>query len=128
MTYSMKSRISIMSVGRDHASPTLGRRISRTSWHDGLRVEYNPNRNQRKSAMKRNTSYGLTALVGATALAALCTQDVYAKPPTVLSDIVGTWQNVNPSTPSIIKIVVSGNGSALTVHGFGACSPTPCDR
>ncbi len=44
-----------------------------------------------------------------------------------LTSLVGTWVNVNPETPDIVKIVLTNNGGSLGVHAFGACSPTPCD-
>ena len=44
-----------------------------------------------------------------------------------LGSLVGTWVNVNSATRDIVKVVLTDNGGALQVHGYGACSPTPCD-
>jgi len=44
-----------------------------------------------------------------------------------LGSLVGTWVNVNAATRDIVKIVLTNSGGSLNVHGFGACSPTPCD-
>jgi hypothetical protein len=41
--------------------------------------------------------------------------------------LIGTWVNVNPATRSIVKVVVGWAGGHLTIHAYGACSPTPCD-
>lgn len=41
--------------------------------------------------------------------------------------LVGTWTNTNPATRDLVKIVITAAGVGLTVHAFGACSPTPCD-
>jgi len=41
--------------------------------------------------------------------------------------LIGTWLNANPATRGIVKIVVGWAGGHLTIHAFGACSPTPCD-
>ncbi len=42
--------------------------------------------------------------------------------------LIGSWVNVDPATRGITKIVVGwGGGGHLSVHAYGACSPTPCD-
>jgi hypothetical protein len=41
--------------------------------------------------------------------------------------ILGTWTNVNPKTPNLVKVVITEKGTQTTVHLFGACTPTPCD-
>lgn len=41
--------------------------------------------------------------------------------------LVGTWNNVNPATRDIVKVVIAAAGSGITVDTFGACSPTPCN-
>lgn len=41
--------------------------------------------------------------------------------------LVGTWVNVNAATRDIVKVVIAGKGMGLTVHAYGACTPTPCD-
>ncbi|GEM_PF-1826192 len=74
------------------------------------------------------TRFRGTALACAALLTVAGVHNAHAQKPPVVSDVVGTWTNVNPATPSIIKIVVSGTSAgALTIHGYGACSPTPCD-
>lgn len=41
--------------------------------------------------------------------------------------VVGTWLNTDPHTRDIVKIVVAVKGTEITVHTWGACTPTPCD-
>lgn len=41
--------------------------------------------------------------------------------------LLGTWMNVDPHTPGIVKVVLGWAAGALSVHVFGACHPTPCD-
>jgi hypothetical protein len=41
--------------------------------------------------------------------------------------LLGTWNNVNHATRDIVKIVIASSGTGITVHAYGACSPTPCD-
>jgi hypothetical protein len=41
--------------------------------------------------------------------------------------LLGTWVNVNPATAGVVKIVMTLSGATLSVHPYGACSPTPCD-
>ena len=45
----------------------------------------------------------------------------------VANPLVGTWINCNHHTRSIVRLVIATSGKEITVHGFGACSPTPCD-
>lgn len=51
-----------------------------------------------------------------------------AKPPTSVSNLVGTWVNVNANTGGIVKVVISNSSSGFKIHTYGACSPTPCDH
>lgn len=44
-----------------------------------------------------------------------------------LNPLLGTWVNCDHQTRSIVRLMISANGKEITVHGFGACSPTPCD-
>jgi hypothetical protein len=44
-----------------------------------------------------------------------------------LSSLVGTWQNIDAATRSIVRVVLTDQQGALGVHVYGACSPTPCD-
>ncbi|HUY95481.1 MAG TPA: hypothetical protein VMU71_09285 [Terracidiphilus sp.] len=41
--------------------------------------------------------------------------------------LVGTWINCDHATRGLVRLVVAASGKEITVHGFGACSPTPCD-
>jgi len=41
--------------------------------------------------------------------------------------LVGTWNNVNPATRDVVKVVIAAAGSGIKVDAFGACSPTPCN-
>jgi hypothetical protein len=41
--------------------------------------------------------------------------------------LVGTWTNVDKTTRGLVKLIISATGANLSVHGFGACHPTPCD-
>lgn len=40
------------------------------------------------------------------------------------TDFVGTWQNNNPNTNGIVKIVID---DSQHIRAFGACTPNPCD-
>ena len=41
--------------------------------------------------------------------------------------LLGTWNNIDPTTGGLVKLVLGWVGGALNVHAFGACQPTPCD-
>jgi len=41
--------------------------------------------------------------------------------------LVGTWVNVDHTTRSLVRVVIAANRNEITVHTFGACTPTPCD-
>ena len=43
------------------------------------------------------------------------------------SPIAGSWKNDNPQTRGITRLVVQQEGSATSVHAWGACSPQDCD-
>jgi hypothetical protein len=43
------------------------------------------------------------------------------------SEILGTWLNVDKDTRGIPRLEVMASGAALSVHVFGACTPTPCN-
>lgn len=44
------------------------------------------------------------------------------------TNLLGTWENVDPNTRGIIRIIIANNGAGgITVHPFGACHPNPCD-
>jgi hypothetical protein len=44
-----------------------------------------------------------------------------------VSRFTGNWTNVNPSTRGLVRIEVTSSGGSLSVHAWGACSPSPCD-
>jgi hypothetical protein len=52
----------------------------------------------------------------------------FAKPPTNFSALTGVWNNTNPGTGGIVRVVIRQTASGLFVQPFGACSPTPCDH
>jgi hypothetical protein len=41
--------------------------------------------------------------------------------------LVGTWVNCDHQTRGLVRLMIAANGNEVTIHGFGACSPTPCD-
>lgn len=50
----------------------------------------------------------------------------YAVPPTNVSGLVGTWNNVNANDNGIIRVVVTNTRLGLRFTSYGSCSPTPC--
>jgi hypothetical protein len=81
--------------------------------------------------MKLNTDrmsrrFSLLPVLAAVALAT-AGMSARAEPPTDLSKLVGTWNNVNTATGGLVRIQVSDAGTLLAVQAFGACTPTPCD-
>ncbi len=45
----------------------------------------------------------------------------------VATPIVGTWVNCDHQTRGLVRLMIATSGKEITVHAFGACSPTPCD-
>jgi hypothetical protein len=41
--------------------------------------------------------------------------------------LLGTWNNVNPATRDVVKVVIAAAGGGIKVDAFGACSPAPCN-
>jgi hypothetical protein len=41
--------------------------------------------------------------------------------------LIGTWMNVDHATRSLVRVMIAASGNEITVHGFGACVPNPCD-
>ena len=41
--------------------------------------------------------------------------------------LVGTWMNADHATRNLVRVMIAANGNEITVHAFGACTPTPCD-
>jgi len=48
-------------------------------------------------------------------------------PPPPSAALAGTWVNVNHATNSVVDIWVAASTKGITVDGFGACTPTPCE-
>ena len=57
---------------------------------------------------------------------ALLAAPSFAVAPTSTAGLTGTWYNVNPSTRSIVKVVVTKIRGQLLFKSYGSCSPTPC--
>lgn len=74
--------------------------------------------------MKRN----LALIAGVAMMSLVGTQAAQATPPTGLTNLVGTWNNVNPTTGGIVKVEITNDPTGFKVHTYGACSPTPCDH
>jgi hypothetical protein len=47
--------------------------------------------------------------------------------PTGVAPLVGTWTNCDPATRGLVRAVIAAAKQGVTVHLFGACTPTPCD-
>lgn len=41
--------------------------------------------------------------------------------------LLGAWTNVDPTTQSLVRFTLAPSGTDVTVHAYGACTPTPCD-
>lgn len=41
--------------------------------------------------------------------------------------LVGTWINCDHATQNLVRVMIAVHDNEITVHGFGACAPTPCD-
>ena len=41
--------------------------------------------------------------------------------------LVGTWVNCDHQTRNLVRLMIAAAGNEVTIHAFGACSPTPCD-
>ncbi|HVU44740.1 MAG TPA: hypothetical protein VHD85_01355 [Terracidiphilus sp.] len=41
--------------------------------------------------------------------------------------LVGTWVNCDHQTRGLVRVMIAASGNEITVHAFGACTPTPCD-
>jgi hypothetical protein len=41
--------------------------------------------------------------------------------------ILGTWVNCDHQTRGLVRLMITASGNEVMIHGFGACSPTPCD-
>lgn len=47
--------------------------------------------------------------------------------PTSSEDFVGTWINADQETGGMIGFIITEQNSQYNFHGYGACTPTPCD-
>ena len=43
------------------------------------------------------------------------------------ASLVGNWNACDAATRSLVRIVIAASGAGITVHAYGACTPTPCD-
>ncbi len=41
--------------------------------------------------------------------------------------ILGTWLNCDHHTRSLVRLMITAAGNEVMIHGFGACTPNPCD-
>lgn len=41
--------------------------------------------------------------------------------------LIGTWNACDSATRNLVRVVIAASGPGITVHAFGACTPTPCD-
>ena len=41
--------------------------------------------------------------------------------------LVGTWVNTNAQTRDLVKITITSSGNRVSIHPYGACTPSPCD-
>lgn len=73
-----------------------------------------------QSIRRRSLALGLWAALFGSLAASLPAQAAPA-------DFVATWRNVDPATNSIVQVRIDAQGTGMVVHGYGACSPTPCD-
>lgn len=48
-------------------------------------------------------------------------------PPLDLKPLLGTWLNCDKDTRGIAKLELTALGTALSIHAWGACTPTFCD-
>jgi hypothetical protein len=69
----------------------------------------------------------LASPLSATAATAATAGPATPVPPTPSSALAGTWVNTNHATRNVVDLVVGTSGRALTVDGFGACTPSACE-
>ena len=41
--------------------------------------------------------------------------------------LLGTWVNCDHQARGLVRLMITAAGNQVMIHGFGACSPTPCD-
>jgi hypothetical protein len=44
-----------------------------------------------------------------------------------LSDLRGTWINIDENTRGLTKVVIGGSGAVVSMSAWGSCSPTDCE-
>lgn len=74
-----------------------------------------------------NTPGTYTITANGPALGGPVTFTVTVTPPLDFTFLQGTWLNDNTGTGDNVEVSFGVEGSAVTVHALGACSPTPCD-
>ena len=62
------------------------------------------------------------------AMALAGSESALAVQPSGVTNLVGTWVNVNPTTGGIVKVIITNDLFGFRIHTYGACSPTPCDH
>ncbi len=75
----------------------------------------------------KSIKYRVFGIIGL-GLLGLVAQPAYAQPPTGVTNLTGTWTNVNPTTGGVVKITITNDLAGFQIHTYGACSPTPCDH
>jgi len=66
--------------------------------------------------------------LGIFATLALCLVLAIAGPSSAqIARFDGHWHNTNPNTKGLVGVDIKVNGTDVTVRGWGACTPTPCD-
>lgn len=75
----------------------------------------------------KSIKYSIFGVIGL-GLLGLTAQPSLAQPPTGVTNLTGTWTNVNPTTGGVVKIAITNDASGFKIHTYGACSPTPCDH
>ena len=68
----------------------------------------------------------VAAVAGLTSVATAQTQQPAQRPaqrPAQAPGMNGNWVNVDSKTRDLVRIVIQG----MSVHPYGACTPTPCD-
>lgn len=41
--------------------------------------------------------------------------------------LLGTWVNCDHAARGLVRVMIGAKGNEITLHCFGACTPTPCD-
>jgi hypothetical protein len=54
-------------------------------------------------------------------------QATHAAAPISPAGLAGKWCNCDKATRGLVEVDIAPAGAEITVHAFGACTPTPCD-